>query len=47
MLNNRADRDREKYEPPVLKKLDSLKAVTYECPSWQCSVVVPPSNTTA
>lgn len=43
-MRDRADKDREKYEPPVLKKIDSLKAVTYECPSWQCSVVVPSSH---
>lgn len=40
-MRKRTDSEREKYERPVLRKLDSLRAVTYECPSWQCSVVVP------
>jgi len=33
---------REAYEKPELVALDNLKDVTFECPQWQCSVVVPP-----
>jgi hypothetical protein len=32
----------KKYTRPELKKLDNLKEITFECPEWQCSVVVPP-----
>lgn len=30
------------YQKPVLTKHANLKDMTFECPDWQCSVVVPP-----
>lgn len=33
---------REPYAKPSLVKHDNLKAITFECPGWQCSVVEPP-----
>lgn len=33
---------RELYTKPELVKHDNLKEITFECPEWQCSVVVPP-----
>jgi hypothetical protein len=33
---------RKAYEKPELVALDNLKEITFECPQWQCSVVVPP-----
>ncbi len=33
---------REPYAKPVLVKHENLKDITFECPNWQCSVVVPP-----
>lgn len=33
---------RASYEKPVLSKHENLKDLTFECPNWQCSVVVPP-----
>jgi hypothetical protein len=36
------DTCRELYAAPQLIKLENLKDVTFECPNWQCSVVVPP-----
>ena len=33
---------REPYAKPELAKQDNLKDLTFECPNWQCSVVVPP-----
>ena len=33
--------DKESYDKPVLIKHDSLKAITFECTDWQCSVSVP------
>ena len=30
------------YEKPQLTRHDNLRDVTFECPNWQCSVVVPP-----
>gem|GEM_PF-3622050 len=30
------------YVKPAIIRLDNLKQVTFECPEWQCSVVVPP-----
>lgn len=30
------------YEKPALKKVQNLRDITFECPEWQCSVVVPP-----
>lgn len=30
------------YESPVLTKHENLRDMTFECPQWQCSVVVPP-----
>jgi hypothetical protein len=29
------------YLKPELIVHDNLKDITYECPNWQCSVVVP------
>lgn len=29
------------YEKPAIVKHDNLKAITFECPDWQCSVTVP------
>ena len=33
---------RDTYEKPELTRHDNLKEITFECPAWQCSVVVPP-----
>ena len=33
---------REPYAKPEMVKHDNLKDITFECPNWQCSVVVPP-----
>jgi len=33
---------REPYAKPELVRHDNLKDITFECPAWQCSVVVPP-----
>ena len=33
----------ETYKKPELTRLDNLKEITFECPNWQCSVVVPPA----
>lgn len=33
---------RESYSKPQLVKHDNLKELTFECPNWQCSVIVPP-----
>lgn len=33
---------RDAYEKPGLVVHDNLKEITFECPNWQCSVVVPP-----
>lgn len=33
---------RDAYAKPELVKHDNLKAITFECPNWQCSVTVPP-----
>lgn len=30
------------YEKPVLIKHENLKDLTFECPDFQCSIVVPP-----
>jgi hypothetical protein len=30
------------YEKPQVTKLDNLKLITFDCPNFQCSVVVPP-----
>lgn len=30
------------YEKPVLTKHENVRDLTFECPDWQCSVVVPP-----
>ncbi|MFA6001661.1 MAG: hypothetical protein WC828_06045 [Thermoleophilia bacterium] len=32
----------ESYSKPELVRHDNLKAITFECPQWQCSVTVPP-----
>ena len=32
---------REPYAKPELVKHDNLKEITFECPTWQCSVAVP------
>ncbi len=36
------DDRREPYAKPQLARHENLKDVTFECPNWQCSVVVPP-----
>jgi hypothetical protein len=33
---------RQPYEQPMLVRHENLKEITFECPNWQCSVVVPP-----
>lgn len=33
---------REPYVKPELSIHDNLRKITFECPEWQCSVVVPP-----
>ena len=33
---------RDSYTRPELVKRENLKAITFECPNWQCSVTVPP-----
>lgn len=33
---------REPYTRPELVRHENLKDITFECPNWQCSVVVPP-----
>jgi hypothetical protein len=33
---------REPYSKPELVKHGNVVDLTYECPNWQCSVVVPP-----
>lgn len=35
------DTVRETYEKPELSKLDNLRDITFDCPEFQCSVVVP------
>lgn len=32
----------EPYAKPVLVKHANLKAITFDCPDWSCSIVVPP-----
>lgn len=34
---------REPYTKPKLVKHDNLKALTFECSNWSCSVTVPPA----
>lgn len=34
-------RSRATYAKPELTKHSNLKEITFECPNWQCSVVVP------
>jgi len=34
--------ERMTYEKPALTRHDNLKEITFECPQWQCSVIVPP-----
>lgn len=34
---------KQAYEKPALIKQDNLKDITFECPDWQCSVIVPPA----
>jgi len=33
---------KETYVKPEITRLENLKDITFECPQWQCSVVVPP-----
>lgn len=33
---------REPYAKPAILKHENLQSVTFECPEWQCSVIVPP-----
>lgn len=35
-------KEKNAYEKPVLSKHGSLKAITFDCENWQCSVAVPP-----
>lgn len=37
-----ADKSPEPYVKPRLTRQANLKALTFECPDWQCSVTVPP-----
>lgn len=30
------------YEKPALSKHGNLRDITFECPNWQCSIIVPP-----
>jgi len=32
---------RKQYVKPELSVHDNLREITFECPAWQCSVVVP------
>jgi len=32
---------RHGYSSPELTRLENIKELTFECPNWQCSVVVP------
>lgn len=34
---------RAPYAKPELVKHENLKDITFECPEWSCSVVVPPA----
>lgn len=36
------DERKETYSKPELVRIANLKAITAECPNWQCSVTVPP-----
>ncbi|MHB1003593.1 MAG: hypothetical protein ACYC1B_07190 [Thermoleophilia bacterium] len=40
MATSKSDH-REAYTKPELVRHDNLKAITFECPDWQCSVTVP------
>ncbi len=35
------NQERKHYDKPVLTKHPNLKALTFECANWQCSVTVP------
>jgi len=30
------------YEKPVLKRLDNIKDITFDCVGFSCSIAVPP-----
>jgi hypothetical protein len=33
---------KDTYAKPEIARIGNLKDVTFECPEWQCSVIVPP-----
>jgi len=33
---------KETYAKPEITRLGSIINITFECPEWQCSVIVPP-----
>ena len=41
-ITDKQEKRREAYAPPVLMAKGNLREVTFECPEWQCSIVVPP-----
>lgn len=41
-MSHEHDDCREPYAKPELLAQDNLKDITFDCPQWQCSVVVPP-----
>ncbi|MHB1325566.1 MAG: hypothetical protein ACYDGS_07380 [Thermoleophilia bacterium] len=41
-MSDTQNHSRETYVKPELVIHDNLREITFECPNWQCSVVVPP-----
>lgn len=41
-MNPDKSRDRKTYCAPELAKKGNIRTITFECQSWQCSVIVPP-----
>lgn len=39
------DKTKKIYVKPAFRKVQNLRDITFECPAWQCSVVVPPAPT--
>lgn len=33
------------YSKPMLKKIDNIKNITFDCVDFNCSIVVPPEPT--